>query len=375
MKAYLTAVLLRLILRVFYVFPIRRRKIVLTAFNGRLFSDSPKYIALEAVRRGGFEVVYALNKNARAELPAGVRRVDYRSLRHFFDLMTAQYVVVNSTGLSGLLPYRRKQTLINTWHGAIALKNIDNSKDWDRFHRRVRAIMGGNTKVFLSSCTRTSETYGKAMSVPYERFLHIGLPRNDLLFREAPEVREKVYRHFGIAADKKLVLYAPTFRDGPMKSMNGYGLEKIDVQRLLESLSARFGGEYVFLFKAHHDTLPESLGPECVNASEYADIQELLYASDVLVTDYSSCVWEQLLLERPAFLYTPDLEAYGREHTFGLPVEVWPCPVAEDNDALNDQIAAYDPEAARARAEAFFAYMGGRDTGTALERLFDEVIV
>ena len=375
MKEYFIAMALRVLLRLFYIFPIKKGRVVLTAYNGRTFSCSPKYIALALLKKPGFEVVYALGKGATDALPSGIRRVRYKSLRHFYDLMTAQYIVVNCTGLPGLLPYRRGQTLIDTWHGAVALKAIDHSMDWDEYNRKIRDIMGRNTDVFLSSCTRTSEQYSRAMSVPLERFLHIGLPRNDLFFHPDPGIRERVCQTFGIAPEKKIVLYAPTYRDGPTNSMNGYGYERLDVDALLGALSARFGGQFVCLFKAHHEMLPDSIGENCVNASAYSDIQELLYASEVLVTDYSSCMWDHSLLYKPAFLFTPDFDVYGREHRYGLPVEEWPYETANTNAALLELIAAYDEKKARARMDHFFDYMGGRDDGAATERLLKEVIV
>ena len=109
--------LFRFLMRIFWVFPIRNNQVVLTSFNGRLFSCNPKYLSLGLLSTGKYKIYFVLKKNVQEVLPEGIIRINYRSLAHYYKLMTSKYIVVNSTGLAAILPYRKTQVLINTWHG------------------------------------------------------------------------------------------------------------------------------------------------------------------------------------------------------------------------------------------------------------------
>ena len=107
--------IIRILTRLFYLFPIQKRKVVLTAYNGRQYSCSPKYISEGLLRKDGeYRIIYALKRDSKDNIPEGIERVTYRSFIHFYHLMTAGFVVFNSTGIPGLLPYRQKQVIIQT---------------------------------------------------------------------------------------------------------------------------------------------------------------------------------------------------------------------------------------------------------------------
>ena len=369
MKNEIIQTILRILMRFFWLFPIKNHQVVLTSFNGRLFNCSPKYLALALSKHPEMKVYYAIKKaySKSVEIPEGICIIQYSSLRHFYFLMTSKYIVVNSTGITGLLPYRKKQILVNTWHGAGAFKTtgvrIFNSKS----AVRNRQITAQNTTFFLTSSSKFTEDQSESMLLSRDKFITSGLPRNDILFERHPEIKERVYDHYKIDRDKRIILYAPTYRDGPVKNMEGYGFNPIDVERIIATCNKILGGEFVFLFKAHHDMIPDNISQACINASDYTDTQELLLASDVLITDYSSVLWDFALQRKPGFLYTPDIETYMAVHPFASDYHEWPYPTALSNDELIECIEKYNEKESQDRINNYFDMMGSYENGHATE--------
>lgn len=344
---------------------------VITSFNGRQYSCNPKYITEALAQQNSHEVIYALLKGKQFALPANIRRVDYCSFAHFYYLMTAQYIIVNSSGVAGLLPYRKTQTLINTWHG-VAFKPTGNDTSTNAYQQRLRKISGSNTDIYLSSCENFTTHQSAAQNVALSHFLNIGMPRNDIFFRTSEEiesVKAKVRNHFHIPAESKVVLYAPTYREGAVKSLAQSHIDIIAAEDVIQALTLRFGQQFLFLFRAHHDMLPDSVDPKWINTSDYPDMQELLCLTDVYITDYSSAMWDYALQNKPGFLFAPDLEQYESTHRFWSPKESWPYPIAKSNAELIQLIETYDSAVQSNRIRRFFESMQNYETGTATASL------
>ena len=347
--------------------------VVLTSYNGRLFSCNPKYLSIGLLNTGKFNVYFAIKKGRNVSLPDGIKRVDYRSLKHIYLLMVSKYIVVNSTGFTGLLPYRKRQVLINTWHGAGLFKTsgVEFFKKQEDLEKRK--LFGDNTTYFLSSSEKYTDKQIASMLVPKERFLTCGLPRNDLFFEDHPEIIRRVKQHFEIPELTKIVLYAPTYRDGAVNSLKNYGFKILDISRVIQACKQRFDCDFTFLFKAHHDMIPENIDNNCINASNYTDTQELLYAADVLITDYSSLQWDFALQRKPGFLYSPDIEQYMSVHPFASDYHDWPFETALNNDELVRMIEQYDEDAGHRRIENYFKKLGNYEDGSAVKQILKMV--
>jgi CDP-glycerol glycerophosphotransferase len=192
-----------------------------------------------------------------------------------------------------------------------------------------------------------------------------GSPRNDVFFRET-DALQKVRTFFGLPEDRKLLLYAPTFRDDG--STDCYNL---DPEAVLRACESRFGGRWSALLRLHPNAARLSAGlfpynsDTILDATAYPDMQELLLAADVLLTDYSSCMWDFSLMLRPCFLYARDIAAYQGERDFYTPIESWPFPLAADNDGLEQVITDFDEEKYRADALRHHQELGSAESGTA----------
>lgn len=359
--------LIRNVIKIFWLCPVKKNRVILTSYNGRLYSCSPKYIAEGLLKTGNYEVIYALRNDCGDRIPDDIQRVKYRSLKHFYYLMTSGFVIFNSGGISNMLAYRSKQTIMNTWHGGYSFKVIGNEIFKDAESEKQRKIAGQILTYFLSGSDLATQQYTKAMSVPLEKFLICGLPRNDILFADHTDIRKKIYSNFNIDEEAKIVLYAPTYRDGPVMSMIDYGLEKIDDESVVKALKERFGGNYVFMYKAHHDMIPANIGENCVNASAYSDIQELMCAAEIIISDYSSCAADYALQRKIGFLFTPDLKEYESVHPYSMAPTAWPYQTANSNRELIQNILTYDEDKGSQKLEGFLREIGNKDTGHAVD--------
>ncbi len=200
-----------------------------------------------------------------------------------------------------------------------------------------------------------------------------GHPRNDVLFAEdsAKEaIKEKVRAYYKIPEGNQIVLYAPTYRE---RSMEPWDWECMDFAMLRKALSSRFGKEVSILVRAHRKDKgkwPEIEKAEGVlNASGYSEITELMVASDVGITDYSSWIFDYLLLGKPGFLYAPNADAYQEQRGLSYPLEETPFPVAHSMEGLLGNIAAFDEAEYQKKAKAFLEGKGCMEKGTACEAL------
>ena len=154
------------------------------------------------------------------------------------------------------------------------------------------------------------------------------------------QATQVVRARYKVSKDIGIVMYAPTFRD------NGIKLD-LDVNELLQSLETRFHKKFILFVRSHlHIAKDIFEGAEnqkdVIDVSEYVDMQELLCAADVLITDYSSSMWDYSLTGRPCFIYANDLAQYKKERNFHTPITDWPFPMAERNTELQQLILRLD---------------------------------
>ena len=202
--------------------------------------------------------------------------------------------------------------------------------------------------------------------------IRCGHPRNGILLHTPSDIIQKVRGHFRIPEEKKLLLYAPTFR--AKTGTKGYRLE---IKTCLEALSDRFGGDYVCLFRMHPNVAHQEMYPSdrVVPASDYPDMQELMAAADVMITDYSGSMFEFMLTGRPVFLFAGDLSAYlEKERELYFSFEELPFSLAEDAEQLGQNIRAFDTEMYKTDCMKFMEQVGMEEDGKGAQVLADRII-
>ena len=350
--------------------PKNPKKAVCQSFYGRGYSDSPKAIAGELLARGWKVCWTVKGEEEAASLPEGMIPLRVESPRAIFHLCTAGVWVDNARKWS-FTRKRGKTLYVQTWHG-FPLKRIEGDAaealpaDYLASARHDSQMCD----LFLSNSRFLTDIYRRAFWYQGE-VLEAGFPRNDLLSQPHPELGEKVRRALSLPEGKRLALYAPTFRKD-----QGLSAYDMDYPRCVKALERRFGGEWLLLAKLHPNIAEKAgdmdLDPRfIVNASDYPDIQELYLACDVLLTDYSSVMFDYLVTGKPCFLYVNDLAAYKNDRNFYYDIDRLPFPRAEDNPQLEAAILGYDPQAQKQREEAFCWEFGLTESGTAAAQAAD----
>lgn len=350
--------------------PKNPRKAVCQSFYGRGYSDSPKAVA-EALRSRGWKVYWTVKgPEEAASLPDGVLPVKVDSPRAIYHLCTAGVWVDNARKWA-YTQKRGRQLYVQTWHG-FPLKRIEGDAadalppDYLKAAKKDSQM----ADLFISDSRFLTEIYRRAFWYEGE-ILECGFPRNDLLTEDHPELVEKVRKALELPPGKKLLLYAPTFRKD--MELSAYD---VDYRRCVDALSRRFGGEWLILARLHPNIAEKArelgLDPNLVrNASEYPDIQELYLASDALLTDYSSVMFDFLQTGRPCFLYVNDLQAYRDDRNFTFDIGKLPFALAETNEQLEQAILGFEEESYLRRVEVFRQEFGIRTDGSASKQIAD----
>ena len=356
--------------------PMKKNRIVmLSDLNGK-YADNPKYLTewLLENRPGRYEILFAV-RDPMEKLPEGVRAVKIQSPAYYYYALTAGVFVTNSGGIS-YLPFRRQTIVINTWHGGGAYKkfNLDFYAHTPANLRNAR-LNERKTTLMLSSCAAGDAIFKSAMLIPSEKMLHSGSPRNDIMFC-SDEKRRAVREKLGLG-EKKLCLYAPTFRRSSKSVFSGAvsACYAVDTEKTLAALRERFGGEWVFGFRYHPKITDrrKNFDASVVDYSAYDDMQELLLAADVLINDYSSSMWDFALTGKPCFLFCEDVADYRQKEDFYMPIERWPFPLAENAEELTQNIRRFDAaDYARALA-AHYETLDSFETGHASEKVCLEI--
>ena len=354
-----------LILKIFWICPIRENKIFFISFNGACYGYDTKAIIeyIEKYFPSQYDMVIGYKKIEnfkKLELP-DIRLTRLNSVHALYEMLTSK-VLIYSINPPSYLPVRDGQILCNTWHG-FPFKRIGKYvKPFNRKQFAMSTIFLSHGKYFTDVAIRESFLFDGEV-------LDSGLPRNDIFFSDDMEkIDIHIKRRYGIAG-KKILLYAPTFRNV------GYRDSGINMKSLLEEMHHKFGGEWVAMYRLHprlRETFQMNLDIG-IDVTLHEDMQELLCAADVLVTDYSSIMWDYSLMQKPIFIFAPDISEYSEERGFYIRINDWPFPIAESNDELIRNVNEFVYEEYCKRVSGFMNEMGSYEEGHACQRLMDYI--
>ena len=296
-----------------------------------------------------------------------------RGSRDFYIAMASSKFIIDNEVATAHLGYRKKtgQILIETWHGSIGIKKFGwYANDDVRWHKLAEKE-AKMTDYVISNSDFENEVYRQTFwdNVPVLKFGH---PRNDILFEKDSEkiakLHETICKRYGFSSDKKICLYAPTFRD-----TDDLSLYKIDYVSIKASLEKRFGGEWVILTKFHNVTKQYledfDISKHTIDVSDYPDIQELLLVIDCGITDYSSWICEYALRRKAGFIFAPDYKQYTtKERKLFLDLDELPFMVSTNIEELVRNILNFDELVYTNKCNQFFLTHGSIDDGHASER-------
>lgn len=371
--------LLRYVLKIIYFFPIKENRMICVAYHGESYTCSPKYITEYIIEHSiDYEIIWALNNPIllRNEIPKTIKLVKYRSFKYIYYTLTAK-IRINNAEEWIILPRRPGQLVINTWHGGGVYKKCAKKA------KLINKRLGNNdyyniSNLFLSASAAMSK-YVCRESFNYKgKILNCGLPRNDMLINidSNKEKANIIRKKLDIKEDEKLLLYAPTFRE-----LNDKDFLKLDFLLLIKNLKEKFGGNWKVLVRTHMVTT-NGMGfakffkdrIDYIDVSKYNDVQELLLISDILITDYSSLMWDFSLSNKPCFLYVPDLDEYIKEERgFYIDIDKWGFSYAKTNEELGKIIKLFNREDYIRNIKNYYKLVGIFESGKATEYVIDYI--
>lgn len=374
------AALVRAAYCLMHLFPIRARKIVFTAFEGDGgYCCNPRYIAEALLRESRqYRLVWLVNDTNR-RFPKGIQKAKNTFWRRAYHLATAKVWVDNSRKEYGTQK-RKGQVYIQTWHGAIAFKPLGEyrGKSFPEIARLVSKYDSSLIDYVLSNSKWCTEHYPK-MLLYDGKIIKTGSPRCDLFFTKRKELYDVVRKRYGLGRKAKIILFAPTFRGGGQKGKRQVfaGIPTLDFGRMKEALERRFQGTWTVFLRLHPQLsakmkeMPlEGKYGHMVDVSQADDMNEILAAADVLVTDYSSVAFDALCMYMPVFLYMDDLKEYTNERgRLMWDLGELPFPVAESNEELFENICRFDLGMYEDAVRVFLARQEVLEDGRASERV------
>lgn len=351
-----------------------RETVLFTSFAGRMANDSPLAIYNELLARNfNGDLVWAVTDGG-VSLPTGAQSVLVHS-RQYFELLHTSRFLVNNSNFPFYFSKRAGQTYLQTWHGT-PLKRIGRDVPSANLSLSYRTLMDKEVRewdLLLAQNNFSGRTLPQAFG--YDGLtLTLGYPRNDLLSTADPFLSATVRQRLGVSPSARVILYAPTFRDN-VRSGRGYGM--VNYLPLREA-AKRLGPDTALLVRGHSNTPGLRQSKQSANildVSRYPDVTELMLVADVLITDYSSVMFDFASTERPIIYLVPDIRQYAdttRGFYFDFESEA-PGPLcstaAEVFDAL-DSIECVKQDYATRRAD-FRNRFASLDDGRASERVVD----
>lgn len=307
-----------------------------------------------------------------------VHFVKTNSYEYFHAAASSRVIYINSLLGDKFYPFptKKEQHIVQTWHGSLGIKRFDIAHYNTNLSWPVAAMrMGRLTTECISNSTFEDgvfrETFWKETPI-----LKLGHARNDIFFpnyeKTRAYLRGRFIRDYDLPEDIHFALYAPTFRDN-----HNFAVYDLHARAVVKALSERFGGKWCLLLRYHDNDKENEAGKNTVRSNEvidvtkYPDMQELLAITEVGITDYSSWIYDYVLMRRPGFIFAMDIEDYNNERGFYFKLEDTPFPVATDTSELVDHILSFNDDVYQKKVTEFLSDKGCMDDGHAQERIAD----
>lgn len=366
------------------VLPVDSKLVIFESFLGKQYSDSPRAIyEYMAEHNPEYKLIWSMD---RSSIPyfkeQGIEMVPRFSIKWLVAMNRARYWVSNSR-LPLWIPKPKHTEYLQTWHGtplkrlAADMKDVQMpGTDIQRYKKNFKKA-SSKWDYLISPNAYSTEIFRRAFSFDKE-VLETGYPRNDYLYNANQDSHiSRLKEQMGIDLNKKVLLYAPTWRDNEYHHKGKY---KYSSPLNLDKLQADLGEDYVVLMRMHYlvaDQLDLSEYEGFVyDFSHYTDIRDLYLVSDILITDYSSVFFDFANLKRPMIFYVYDLEYYRdqlRGFYFDFEKEA-PGPLVKTTDELVSAIKSGEEKFKPEQYEDFYRRFCEWEDGNASRRVVDRFI-
>ncbi|WP_195972105.1 CDP-glycerol glycerophosphotransferase family protein [Clostridium thermobutyricum] len=368
--------ILKIIYCLSYIFKIKKR-IVFATYRPDYMEGNYKYILDEIKKRDLDYECKILYEKPGAGLTGMLKYLKHMCIAEHY-LATSEFFIVDDFyfPVYAVNKLRKGTEVVQVWHACgafkkFALSTVDENYSNGNEYIKYIPIHTNYTHVTVTS-KEVAKHYAAAFNMSEDNIDPIGVPRTDIFFDEKKkeEAKEILYKKYPKLKDKKIILYAPTFRGTGQSDANS-GIA-FDVDKVVNAL----GEDYVLAIKMHPFVKwrYEKESDKVVDMSDYKSINDILFITDILITDYSSTVFEFALLDKPMIFYADDLETYINDRDFYYEYTSFvPGPIVKTTDELVDLIKEdnYDLEKVRKFKEKFFDYTDGCSS----KRFVDKIIL
>lgn len=319
----------------------RKNRILFVSFGGQKYDDSPR-VLYEKIKNDPFfkdyEFIWAFRNPAKFAVDCKAVRIDTIK---FYKVAMSSRIWINNSSVERGLKLRRKNTMeINSWHGT-PLKKM--GKDIHNYQGYTSKQQKKGIQIYCSQSKYDQEIFSRLFDTAKDNILISDLPRNDELFNYTKEQVGEIKERLNIPKEKKVILYAPTYREFNRDSLNNcYIKPPIDFAKWQNKL----GKEYVLLFRAHYEIV-KVLGVEnnefVYNVSDYYCLNDLMWISDIVISDYSSIYFDYAVLERPMLNFSYDFDEYSKIRGLYFDIhEELGCNINLTEDDLIEEIITLD---------------------------------
>lgn len=369
--------------------PARKNQVMLYSCLNQ-YNDSPKYIAEKLHEMDDtLDIVWVSGSLAqKGKVPEYMRQVKYGTIDFLYEKARSKVIVENGVGMSSgfasgikrklnLMWKKKNQLDISTWHGTPLKHILGDSAEFssrfcnEDFYSSSDLLVLSNQYESDILCRLTNHT------VPIKL---LGCARNDPFVNKDSEYIRALKEKLGFPSDKKVVLYAPTYRE-EIEYAGIQQMEDIDTEYLCKILGEKFGGEWVFAFRFHQIALQKmqnsdtfKLNDHILDGHKSSDMSEYLVACDAMITDYSSTIYDILYLNKPCFLYAPDYEEYCNSRGLYMQPSEFPFSLSKTVEELYSDIIHYDEAKANEAVNRFIGQIGGFNDGKASERIASIIV-
>lgn len=288
--------------------------ILFVVYSGRRFDDSPK-VLYEYMKNNkkykNYKYIWAFENLGKFNEVPDNEKIKIDTIKYYITALRAKYWITNSSITRGLNFKKKKTKYIVFQHGTIGIKKM--GIDIPKNNKSFRIKKENSIDMFIIQGKKEKQIVEKVFNLK-NRVYEFGLPRNDELWNTTNEIINECRKKLNIPEEKKVILYAPTFREFYKdEKLDSYIKVPYDIEKMRKELS----NEYVLLITAHYEVSKMLDIPQndsfVINAFDYPYINDLLIASDILISDYSSVIFDYSILERPILCYGYDYDLYMKE--------------------------------------------------------------
>lgn len=344
--------------KIYRLFKVQENRISLVSPHNAYFTDSLKFVEDEFSKRGDYE----FNRVSSNDLKSILGTLKF-FIKSAYKIATSKFVFLNDNFMPfSNVRFSDKTKVIQLWHGQGVFKKFGLDSQLTDTERQLAKKCADKYDYIVVSSENVANIYMSAFNAEHKKIIVSGIPESDYYYLEN---KQNIFREkYNIPKEKKIVLYAPTFRD------NAEDNKKIFENFLIDKFNNNFSNNFQLVVRLHPQVHEEMDFKNIIDATDYKNVNEIISDADILITDYSSICMEFAMLKKPMLFFAYDLDKYKNDRNFYFDYEEYvPGKVVKNFDEL--VAAIKNNEYDERRIKNFNDFNFSFDDGKSTQRLVD----